>query len=60
MLVFNQAIPIDKLRPPPNLVSPLQLCDVGIQVNDKPKSMVSKPTNDHNAIVITDDNDGIA
>ena len=58
MLVFNQAILINKL--PTNLVSPMQLCDVGIQVYDKPKSMASKPTNDQNTIVIPDDDDGIA
>ena len=57
MLVFNQAILINKL--PTNLVSPMQLHDVGIQVNDEPKSMASKPTNDHNAIVNSDDDDGI-
>ena len=55
MLVFNQAI----LILPTNLVSPMQLCDVGIQVNDEPKSMASKPTNDHNAIVIPDGDDCI-
>ena len=58
MLVFNQAILIDRLRT--NLGSPMQLHDVGIQVNDEPKSITSKPTNDHNTIVITDDSDGIA
>ena len=57
MLVFNQAILIDKL--PTDLVSPMQLRDVGIQVNDKRKSIASKPTNNDNAIVIHDDNDGI-
>ena len=57
MLVFNQAILINKL--PTNLVSPMQLHDVGIQVNDEPKSMGSKPTNDYNAIVFSDDDDGI-
>ena len=57
MLVFNQAILIDKLLT--DLVSPMQLRDVGIQVNDKPKSMAAKPTNNDNAIVIHDDNDGI-
>ena len=58
MLVFNQAVFIDKL--PTNLVSPMQLCDVGIHVNDEPKSMALKPTNDHNAIVIPDGDDGMA
>ena len=57
MLAFNQAILIDKL--PTNLVSPMQLRDVGIRDNDKPKSMALKPTDDHNAIVIPDDDDGI-
>ena len=58
MLVFNQAILIDKL--PTNLVSPMQLHDVGICVYDEPKSMALKPTDDHNAIVIPDDDDVIA
>ena len=58
MLVFNQAILIGKL--PTNLVSPMQLHAVGIQVNDEPKSMASKPTDDHNAIVIPDNDDGIS
>ena len=59
MLVFNQAILVDKL--PTNLVSPMQLHDMGIQVSDEPKSMASKPTDDNNPIVIPDDDDdGIA
>ena len=58
LLVFNQAILIDKL--PTKIVSPMQLCDVGIQVNDGPKSIASKTTNEHNTIVIHDDDDGIA
>ena len=37
----------------------MQLHDVGIQVNDEPKSMSSKPTDDHNSIEIPDDDDGI-
>ena len=57
MLVFNHTILIDKL--PTNLVSPMQLHDVGIPVNDKPKSMASKPTDDHSTIVIPDDDNGI-
>ena len=57
MLAFNQAILIDKL--PTNLVSHMQLHDVGIHVNDELKSMALKPTDDHNAIVIPEDDDGI-
>ena len=58
MLVFNQAILIEKLLT--NLVSPMQLHDVGIHVHDKLKSMALKPTDDHNTIVIPDNDDGIA
>ena len=57
MLVFNQAILINKL--PTNLVSPMQLHDVGIRVYDEPKSMALKPIDNHNAIVIPDNDDGI-
>ena len=42
MLVFNQTILIDHL--PTTLVSPMQLQDIGICVNDKPKSSIVVPS----------------
>ena len=49
-LVIHQAILIPQLTA--NLLSPMQLRDNDLQVNDKPKFMVPKPTKDHNAIVV--------
>ena len=57
MLIFNQAILIYHL--PTTLVLLMQLQDVGICVDGKPKSMALNPTNDHNFIVVPSDNGGI-
>jgi hypothetical protein len=50
MLVIHQAILIPQLSA--NLLSPMQLRDNDIRVNDEPKFMVPNPTDDHNAIVV--------
>ena len=57
MLSFNQAI----LAPRPmghNLISPPQMRDIDIRVNDEPKHSVPKPTDEHNAIIIPRPGDG--
>ena len=54
MLTFHQAILALKLTH--NLISPMQVCDAGIHINDEPKHIVPTPTDDHNAIVVTGDN----
>ena len=50
MLVIHQAILVPKM--PVNLLGLMQLRDHRIQVNDEPKHMVLKPTEDHHCIVI--------
>lgn len=50
MLVIHQAILIPSLRM--NLLSPMQLRDNDLCVNDEPKFMVLTPTEGHNAIMI--------
>ena len=49
MLVIHQAILIPGLKS--NLLSPMQLRDYDIRVNDEPKHMVLRPTDDHHAII---------
>jgi len=49
MLVIHQAILIPGLKT--NLLSPMQMRDFDIRVNDEPKHMVPTPTNDHHAII---------
>ena len=50
MLVLRQAILIPQMEN--NLVCPLQIRDNDVRVNDEPKFMVPKPTDNHHAIVI--------
>ena len=49
MLILHQAILIPHMKT--NLLSPMQLRDHGLRVNDEPKYMVVDPTEDHHAIV---------
>ena len=49
MLILHQAILIPHMKT--NLLSPMQLRDHGLRVNDEPKYMVADPTEDHHAIV---------
>jgi hypothetical protein len=53
MLVIHQAILIPSMKA--NLLCPMQLRDNGVFVNDEPKFMAPNPTDDHNAIVVHDD-----
>ena len=57
MLVFHQVILINHI--PTTLVSPMQLQDIGICVNDEPKSMALNPSDDHNSIIVPSDDGGI-
>jgi hypothetical protein len=50
MLTIHQAILIPQMKA--NLLSPMQLRDNDLCVNDEPKYMALNPTNDHHAIVI--------
>ena len=50
MLIIHQAILIPGMKT--NLLSPMQLRDNDLRVNDEPKFMVPKPTEDHHAIYI--------
>jgi hypothetical protein len=41
-----------------NLLSPMQLCNIGISINDEPKHLTLSPTESTHAITIPlDDND---
>jgi len=51
MLILHQAILVPKMRV--NLLSPMQLRDNGIRVNDEPKHMVPNPTDEVHAITIS-------
>ena len=50
MLIIHQAILIPGMKA--NLLSPMQLRDNDLRVNDEPKFMVPNPTEDHHAIYI--------
>ena len=50
MLILHQAILITQMEN--NLLFPLQMRDNNVRVNDEPKFMVPKPTDNHHAIVI--------
>jgi ribosomal protein L31E len=50
MLTIHQAILIPQMKA--NLLSPMQLRDNDLRVNDEPKYMALNPTDDHHAIVI--------
>jgi hypothetical protein len=50
MLTIHQAILIPQMKA--NLLSPMQLRDNDLRVNDEPKYMALNPSNDHHAIVI--------
>ena len=55
-LVFNQAILIPCLKVA--LISPMQLRDNDVLVNDEPKSMALNPTDDHHTIIVPDPSGG--
>ena len=59
MLVLYRAILIEQMTA--NLLSPMQLRDNDLRVNDEPKFMVPKPTEGHHAVIIqeTDEKEGI-
>ncbi len=50
MLVLHQALLIPRMKV--NLISPMQVRDNDVHVNEEPKHMVWNPTNDHHAIVV--------
>ena len=50
MLVIHQVILIPEMEN--NLLCPMQLCNHGLAVNDKPKYMALNPTEGHHAITI--------
>lgn len=52
-LIVHQAIEIPNMKT--NLLSPMQLRDIGIRVNDEPKHMVLTPTDYHHAITVPPD-----
>ena len=54
MLSIHQAI-LSPARLRHALLSPMQMREMDIRVNDEPKHMVPKPTDDHSAIVIPQD-----
>ena len=56
MLIIHQAILVNAMKH--NLLSPMQLRDNGLRVNDEPKHMVLTPTDYHHAISIPTGDDG--
>ena len=55
MLLLHQAISVPNMNS--NLLSPMQMRDNDVRVNDEPKSLVLNPTDDHHAILVPP-NDG--
>jgi hypothetical protein len=57
MLLLHQAILIPTMKA--NLLCPMQLRHHGVFVNDEPKFMAPNPTEDHNTIVVHDEDGNI-